>query len=90
VRVPCACGREVEVPEAVLMSEAARIAVRRRKTHKGAAPKAFRCRWCSTTIHGRAALEGHERTCDHRSSGDLVEASEEDMAALAWPPSDAF
>ena len=66
------------------MSEAARIAVRRRKTHKGAAPKTFRCRWCSAEIQGRALLDRHERGCDRRPSGDLVPVSEADLARLAW------
>jgi hypothetical protein len=70
------------------MSEAGRIAVRRRKTHKGAAPKMFRCRWCCTAIEGRAKLDRHERACDHRPINDFIEVSEQDMAALAWVPQD--
>jgi hypothetical protein len=86
VRVPCACGCEVEIPEAAIMSEAGRIAVNRRRSHRGATPKIYTCRWCGTAIQGRAALEGHEPACGHRPSGDLVEVSELDLIALAWTP----
>ena len=58
----CLCC-QCEIPEAAIMSAAARIAVSRRKSHKGAAPKTYACRWCRAAIAGRSALEEHERSC---------------------------
>jgi hypothetical protein len=77
-----------EIPDAQVLSAAGRIAVARRRTHKGAARQAYACRWCKAECRGRAALEAHERGCDQRS-GELIEINTEDMAALGWPGPDA-
>jgi hypothetical protein len=82
MRCPCC---ESELPEALIMSAAARIAVGRRKVHKGAEPKTFACEWCSAKCVGRVALEKHQRDCEKRPEG-LVEVTPEDMRALAWSP----
>jgi hypothetical protein len=78
-----------EIAEAVVLSEAGRIAVGRRKAHRGQAPKTFACRWCGAAIRGRDSLDKHERNCSQRLSGDLAEFTDADLAALGWMPSDA-
>jgi hypothetical protein len=50
----------------MIMSEAGKIAVARRKVHRGASLKVFPCRWCQTGIAGRAGLQDHERACASR------------------------
>jgi hypothetical protein len=37
-------------------------------------------------VRGRGPLDAHERDCSQRPSGDLIEISAEDMAALVWTP----
>ncbi len=71
------------------MSEAGRIAVRRRKLHKGATPKARLCRWCNGEVRGRKPLDEHERSCTARPSGELLGFTADDMIALRWTPPDA-
>ena len=70
------------------MSEAARIAVRRRKTYAGPT-RVFRCRWCHNEIRGRVPLEAHERNCSLRPTGELAEFTDADLRAMAWHPDDA-
>jgi hypothetical protein len=77
---------ESELSEALIMSAAARIAVGRRKVHRGAAPKIFACRWCRAEIRGRTALEQHEKSCEKHPAGEVTDA---DLAALSWTPPDA-
>jgi hypothetical protein len=83
MRCPCC---DSELPEALIMSEAGRVAVRRRKVHRGAAPKTRLCRWCRAAIEGRAELEAHEGICEKRPTGEVSDA---DMTAWAWTPPDA-
>ena len=85
MQCPCCAS---EISEAVILSEAGRIAVRRRKTHAG--PALTRpCRWCSAPWVGVKSLEAHERICAERPSGELDAFSDADLAAIAWTPPDA-
>ena len=84
MRVPCTCGREIEVLDTAIMSEAGRIAVRRRKTHRGGVPKTFSCYWCRAAIQTRSALAQHMRDCNQRPESGLVPFSEADLLALSW------
>jgi hypothetical protein len=80
----CAC----EIAEQAVLSEAGRIAVRRRRTHKGATPKLYPCYWCRAACTGRAGLLAHERQCPHRKSwrpvedADFIAVDLEDLARL--------
>jgi hypothetical protein len=80
---------ECEIADSAITSEAARIYNRRRKAHRGQAPRTFTCRWCGVAIQTRAAIELHTRDCSQRPASGLAEVSAEDMAALAWMPPDA-
>jgi hypothetical protein len=85
MRVPCICGRQIEIPETAVMSEAARIAVGRRKTHKGAVPKPYHCRWCQAECTGRRGLAEHELNCAARPDG-FAPVTDADLAQMAWLP----
>jgi hypothetical protein len=85
VLVTCACGHQIEISEAAVMSEAGRIAVRRRRSHRGATPKVFECRWCHAEMRGRAALSLHERECAAKPDG-FTGFTEADLDALRWTP----
>jgi len=87
MRCPCC---QSEIAESVVLSEAARICVRRRKNHKGAALKVRPCRWCAVGISGREALDQHQRVCAQRPSSNLVEFAAVDLCDLVgWTPDDA-
>ena len=74
-----------EIDESAVMSEAGRIAVRRRKNHKGFPAKVRPCRWCGAAVAGIQALDAHERGCRQRPSGDgLRELTESDL--VPWTP----
>jgi hypothetical protein len=77
---------EIEIPEAAIMSEAGRIAQRRRRTRKGQPPKTFACRWCGAAIQRRGPFDAHERECSQRPPGGLIEITAADMAALVYVP----
>jgi hypothetical protein len=60
--VRCGCGVEVEIAEATILSEAARIYARRRK-RCGPKPKPVACPHCSTPCEGQPGLIAHLPSC---------------------------
>jgi hypothetical protein len=76
-------GAVVDVGVEEVLRAAGRVYQARRKVH-GGPTRVFSCRWCSGEIRGRAALDLHERNCTEKPSGDLVEFTSADMAALAF------
>lgn len=90
MRVRCECGREVEVADSQVLSEAGRLMVARRKNHNGGAkPQAHSCRWCRTSCLGREALAVHERQCPERRAYEAVGPLDLVPASLdAFDPAD--
>jgi hypothetical protein len=74
--VHCDCGREIDVPEQAVVSEAARVYAGRRK-RRGRLPQAHSCPWCGCACEGRTGLFRHIAEC---SKAGALEAWTPDAA----------
>jgi hypothetical protein len=78
-----------EISDAAVLSHAARLHARKRKSFKGAPPQEHKCPRCGETFMGKRSLFAHLALCASppmQPLDELEPVTEDELKAMRWTP----